>query len=99
MSRSSESDTDYERCNCNKCIKKRREKSYERNICRKCYEKNQNCKKKEICNCYDCRNNDYERDNCYYLNNSNSNNSNNNNNKCIKKDECKNNKTIIITIN
>jgi hypothetical protein len=86
MSRRSESDTDYEKCNCNKCVKKRREKTCDKIICHQCYQKNQSCKKKQICNCYECRNNDY-------------NNDNDNNNTCIKKDECQKNKNIIITIN
>ena len=87
MSRRSDSDTDYERCNCNKCVKKRRENYCERNCCR-------NCKKRETCNCSFCNNNN---------GNSSSDNSDNSsgihNIVCNKKDECKKNKTIIITIN
>jgi hypothetical protein len=87
MSRRSESDTDYENCNCNKCVKKRREKNCDKIICHQCYQKNQSCKKKQICNCYECRNNDCDN---YH---------DHDNNSCIKKDECQKNKKIIITIN
>jgi len=85
MSRRSESDSDYEHCNCNKCVKKRKEKIYERN--NQCYQRNQ------ICNCYFCnRNNDNSNSHNNLI-------SHNNSNKCIKKDECQKSKTIVITIN
>jgi len=87
MSRRSDSDTDYKRCNCNKCVKKRRENSCERNICR-------NCKKREIYNCSFCSS---DSDNCNSNNSFHS--SDIHNIVCNKKDECQKNKTIIITIN